>query len=63
MRSLGCPASWLTRDAERVGEADRHREHGLLLAALVAPDLAQVDAGVRASSALREPEVLRAGGG
>ena len=45
MRSLGAAGELVERDAERGGEALGDAEGRLLLAALVAVDLAQVDAG------------------
>ena len=57
-RSAGAAGELVERDAERGGQALADVERGLLLAALVAVDLAQVDAGGARESGLGEAGLL-----
>ena len=57
-RSLGGAGELVERDAERGGQALGDVERRLLLAALVAVDLAEVDAGGARESRLREAGLL-----
>ena len=58
IRSLAAPASSSSVDSERDGQAAGDVERGLLLAAFVAVDLAQVDSGGGRESGLGEAGVL-----
>ena len=58
MRSPDAAGELVERDAERLGESLRDAEGRLLLAALVAGDLAGVDADRGRETGLRQPGFL-----
>jgi hypothetical protein len=49
------PGQLADRDAKGLGDGDGDREDGLLLAGLIAPDLARVDAGCLGEVGLGQP--------